>query len=75
VPEEDAVSVEPVTEDEVAGPTIVPSDILTWRLARRVMVDHGYDIGSVQGRCRCCDEPWPCAAWRRADDITRQLQP
>lgn len=55
------------------GPLV--SDILTWRLARRVMVDHEFDVTSADGECRSCGGPWPCDAWRRAEDIATQYAP
>jgi hypothetical protein len=56
----------------LAGPA---GDVLTWRLARRVMVDHEFDVAAGDGNCRCCGEPWPCGAWRRAEDIANQFRP
>lgn len=54
---------------------VLAGDVLTWRLARRVMVDHEYDVASVDGACRTCGEPWPCGAWRRAEDVANQFRP
>jgi hypothetical protein len=50
-------------------------DVLTWRLARRVMIDHELDAVSDDGACRTCGQPWPCDAWRRAEDIAVRLTP
>jgi hypothetical protein len=59
-----------------AAPGIEPNaDVLTWRLARRVMVDHEFDLTAGDGRCRCCGQAWPCGAWRRADDIANLVRP
>ena len=62
----------PVPSRPLAGPT---GDVLTWRLARRVMVDHEFDVAAGTGDCKCCGEPWPCGAWRRAEDIANQFKP
>jgi hypothetical protein len=78
--QEDVVSVEQSQHDREVGVAACPpaplvSDVLTWRLARRVMVDHEYDVASVDGACRTCGEPWPCGAWRRAEDVANQFRP
>jgi hypothetical protein len=50
-------------------------DVLTWRLARRVMLDHEFDVASPDGSCRVCRQLWPCDAWRRAEHVATQFKP
>jgi hypothetical protein len=57
-------------------PAPVPvGDVLTWRLARRVMLDHEFDLASAAGACRCCGASWPCPPWRRAEEIASLVRP
>jgi hypothetical protein len=60
--------------DREQAAAAAPSDTLTWELARRVMSDHEHDMLSPAGICRGCGGTWPCEAWQRAEDISRQLR-
>lgn len=57
------------------SPSEAAGDVLTWRLARRVMIDHEYDVVASDGTCRTCGQPWPCDAWRCAEDIATLFKP